>query len=87
MKAISEIDFAKILLRNTTLTEAEYCEYIDRLKNNIQIPKVNFFIYYYCFILTGIVRGISSVWKRFLTMGQKQYFCVLNPIGCSEIAF
>lgn len=39
MKAISEIDFAKILLRNTTLTEAEYCEYIDRLKNNIQIPK------------------------------------------------
>ena len=39
MKFICEVDFAKILLRNTTLTEKEYAVYIDRLKERILVPK------------------------------------------------
>lgn len=36
MKTISEIDFAKILLRNTILSEQEYCDYLDRLKSRLE---------------------------------------------------
>jgi len=43
MKTISEIDFAKILLRSTILSEQEYCDYLDRLKGRLELidhPKV-----------------------------------------------
>lgn len=36
---ISELDFAKILLRNTTLTELEYECYLDRLKSRVVTPR------------------------------------------------
>jgi len=39
LKRISEVDFAKILLRNTILSEQEYSEYIDRLKTRIEYQK------------------------------------------------
>ena len=39
-KFISEIDFARIILRNTVLTEIEFRDYLDRLKEGIKEPKV-----------------------------------------------
>lgn len=36
MKDISELDFAKILLRNTILTEQEFCDYLERLKTRLE---------------------------------------------------
>ena len=44
MKFICEVDFAKILLRNTTLTEQEYSSYIDRLKARIKVPRGMFLV-------------------------------------------
>jgi|ERR1740124_1551812 len=39
LRSITEVDFAKILLRNTTLTDQEHCEYMNRLKERITIPR------------------------------------------------
>jgi len=36
---ISEVDFACMLLRNTTLTEVEYSTYIDRVKRSIGVQR------------------------------------------------
>jgi len=36
MRTISEIDFAKILLRNTMISESQYTEYLDRLKTRLE---------------------------------------------------
>ena len=42
MKTISELDFARILLRNTVLTQDEYKGYLSRLQQRIPEPKVKF---------------------------------------------
>ena len=39
LNVISEVDFAKILLRNTILTKFEYDEYLDRLRSRITTPR------------------------------------------------
>ena len=44
MKTISELDFARILLRNTVLSADEHKGYLDRLRERIPEPKVNFIL-------------------------------------------
>ena len=40
MRTISEIDFARILLRNTVLSGDDHTGYLDRLRNRVPEPKV-----------------------------------------------
>ena len=37
MKTISEVDFAKILLRSTKLSEIEYSDYLERMKGRLEL--------------------------------------------------
>ena len=44
MKTISEMDFAKILLRSTKLSKIEHSDYLDRMKGRLELtdhPKVS----------------------------------------------
>ena len=44
MKTISELDFARILLRNTVLSPDEHRGYLDRLRERIPEPQVGFIL-------------------------------------------